>query len=50
MKYCSAFLKLNHLRVNCTDFFIRSVFSKIGDTFTRNQSFKVGSFAFGAHK
>ena len=32
----NVFLELNYLKVNCTDFFIRSVFSKIGDTLARN--------------
>ena len=42
--------ELRKRRVDCTDFFIRSVFSKIEDTFAWNQQFKVGSFGFGAHK
>ena len=50
LKYCPASLELKYLRVDCSDFFVRSVFSKIEDTFAWNQQFKVGSFAFGAHK
>ena len=41
---------MKYLGVDCTDFFIRSVFSKIEDIFAWNQLFKVGRFDFGAHK
>ena len=50
LKCRSASLELKYLRVDCTDIFIRSVFSKIEDTFAWNQQFKVESVAFGAHK
>ena len=34
-------MELNYLRVNCTDVFSRSVFSKIGDTFLGTSSSKL---------